>query len=543
MMKVPHRHIGTCVAQLAEERGGDRFATFIRRGSREDITFSDLFVRSEKYARALAAKGVKPGDIVVVMLEQTPQLFYSFVGAILAGATPTLMPFPNPKQRRDLFLADHRQLFQTLQPSAIVTFGELVGLFGAYARAIDGTCVADQDGSGEIRETEQGHAASIAYLQHSSGTTALKKGVMLTHEAIAAQAEAYATAIRLCDDDVIVSWLPFYHDMGFIACFMMPLLFGTRVVVLDPFEWTLRPQLLLDAIAEERGTLSWLPNFAFAHLANRAPRDTDYDLSSLRALINCSEPCKSFVFEKFLERFRTSGISRDQLQVCYAMAENVFAVTQTTLRETVPSQFVEDGSRMLSCGRPIEGVEVRICSQNGDDAGDGTVGEILIASPFLFSGYYKREDATARAFAGKWYKTGDLGFLLEGDLYVTGRVDDLLILNGRNYYAHEIEDIVNETPGVVPGRSLAISVDVEESGITGLVVLAEFEEAEKLDALRQRIRASLFERIGLGVHKTELLPRGTLVKSTSGKLSRKKNADLYAAGKYNGRLNNDNERK
>ena len=524
------------------------FCTFLCGSTVEEITFADLFRRSLAYTAAYRKAGIGRGDLVLVVLKHTPHLFYSYLGALFAGAIPSFMPFPSPKQRADLYWADHQALFDRIDPALIVTYEEnlqsarkLIADFG-----VPGIVASDEILNRYANAAVPSNlpaADDIACLQHSSGTTNLKKGVMLTHRAIIDQVDAYSKAIGFTRSDSIASWLPLYHDMGFIACFMASIVQGTHLVALDPFEWVMRPQLLLAAIEKYRATFSWLPNFAFGHLANTARPQARWDLSSIRAFVNCSEPCKPATFKKFIDRFGPSGIGFEHLQVCYALAENVFAVTQTALGRRVRSLELqaeafsnnrvvatraEDASAsLLSCGQPIEGVRVEIRDGDSRPLPTAEIGEVFIQSPFLFNGYYKLPEKTREKLHGGWYATGDMGFILDDELFVTGRVDDLLIIAGRNYYAHEIEAVVNEVPSLIPGRNIALAIEDALTDAMAVVVLAECEEHADLQLVGKAVRREVLERIGLAVREVVPLPSGGLIKTTSGKISRSKNLKLY----------------
>lgn len=511
------------------------FCTFLQGGVAQPITFGQLFDRAKAYARNYERLGVRPGDLVISILQHTPHLFYSFLGAILAGAVPSFMPFPSPKQRPELYWHDHDTLFERIEPRLIVTYAEnlqsaqaaLPGFSIPVLLADDSVLEHVQNGA--VHAGFSAAANSVACLQHSSGTTGLKKGVMLTHEAIVREVDVYAKAIGFTERDSIASWLPLYHDMGFIGCFMTSVVLGTHLVALDPFEWVMRPTLLLDAIERYGTTFTWLPNFAFSHIVNGARRGAVWDLSSLRALINCSEPCKASTFERFLARFASSGISAEHLQVCYAMAENVFAVTQTRIGAAVATLDAE-GMRLPSCGAPVAGVEIQIRAADGSVLGEDLVGEICLRSPFMFDGYYKLPEKTAERIREGWYRTGDMGLLHDGELCVTGRMDDMLIINGRNYYAHEIEAIVNDVEGTLPGRNVAIGVEDARTDATVVIILAECAGDADDAAASLEIKRLVLETLGLAVHSVVILDSGEMIKTTSGKISRSKNKELYQRG-------------
>lgn len=545
------RNIAALLERHALSKRDAPFCTFLHGGRALLITFGELFERSSAYAQAYAAMGVEPGELVLIILQHTPHLFYSYLGAILAGAIPSFMPFPSTKQRPELYWHDHDALFRRIQPRALVTYEENLH---AAKQTLPGFSIPSIVADDSILERPvrtalmglQADPDAVACLQHSSGTTGLKKGVMLTHRAIIDEVAVYAKAIGFRQADSIASWLPLYHDMGFIGCFMTSVVLGTHLVALDPFEWVMRPTLLLDAVQEYRTNFTWLPNFAFSHIVNGARRNAAWDLSTMRAFINCSEPCKAATFDRFYERFRESGVKRESLQVCYAMAENVFAVTQTPVSRAVnvlsvdahafaqgnvvPDTRGTQGLNIVSCGPPVEGVEIEIRDGTGEPAPGGRVGEVCLRSPFMFDGYYKLPEKTNERLRGGWYHTGDMGFLHGGELYITGRMDDMLIVNGRNYYAHEIEAIVNGVPGAVPGRNVAVGVNDQRTDATVVVVLAECRPEVDDAAVSVEIKRLVLESLGLAIHSVVVLDSGEMVKTTSGKISRSKNKELYLSG-------------
>jgi acyl-CoA synthetase (AMP-forming)/AMP-acid ligase II len=328
--------------------------------------------------------------------------------------------------------------------------------------------------------------------------------------------------------------------MGLIACTVMPLMLGQSILLLDPFDWASRPESLFATIGEGRGTLVWLPNFAFEHLTRTVRPEPRFDLSSVRAFINCSEPCKALTFDRFAARFAPFGLGHHSLQACYATAETVFAITQTALGER-PRELTVDptaltvervarpsatGVRLLSSGRPIQGVRLRVEDGAGQALEEGRVGELAVACPFLFDGYCRRPEATAAKLEDGWYRTGDLGCVVDGEVYVLGRVDDLIIVHGRNHFAHEIEAVVNGVPGLRPGRSVAVGVFSEAVGSEEAVVLAEpagEPPPAEIAALRRAVRGRVLDELALDLRDVRLVPPGWLVKTTSGKLSRSLN--------------------
>jgi acyl-CoA synthetase (AMP-forming)/AMP-acid ligase II len=382
---------------------------------------------------------------------------------------------------------------------------------------------------------------SVAFIQHSAGTTGLQKGVALTHAAVLRQIGHLAQVLRIDSRDRIYSWLPLYHDMGLIASFMLPMLCHIPVVMQSPIDWVMQPESLLQVISKTKCTVGWMPNFAFQFVPRRTPqkRWPDYDLSSLRLLINCSEPVRANSMNEFQNAFR---IRQGVLQSSYALAENVFAVTQSNIDTAGPQtvwvdaqQFrsahrvvslAEDTAGALSftsSGRPLPNQQIRIITGAGENASRDSVGEIAIHSDCLLTGYYNRPDLTAQAFVDGWYCTGDLGFLFDGELYVAGRKKDLLIVGGENIYPQDIEEIVGSHPSIHDGRVIAMSVYNPDLGTQEIVVVAEVERAELLDEsaeLEQLIRSNIVAGLGIAVKSIVLKPPKWIVKSTAGKAAR-----------------------
>jgi acyl-CoA synthetase (AMP-forming)/AMP-acid ligase II len=517
------------VRRLARDQPDRPFCHVLWENRSQSIGYLDLLNAARRYAAVYLNNGVRAGDVVLIVLRHSPGLFPAFLGALLMGALPSFLPFLTPKQDPALYWPAQAALFTRIGARLLVTWGDNLA---SMRRSMPGFSIPvhlaeDTPREGDAPEIAERDYRGPAFLQHGSGTTGLQKGVVITHEALAAQVGAYAESIGFGQADTIATWLPVYHDMGLIACFLMPAMLGATVAAMDPFEWVIRPVSLLDAIDRYRCTFAWLPNFAFQHILALAPEDKRWDLSSIRALIDCSEPCRPETVRAFSARF---GIALDKLQTCYALAENVFCATQSRLGEPV-GVFHADGAtpELLSCGRPIAGVQVRILDADGKDAPEGHCGEIALSGPCLFDGYHNNPEETRARLCDGWYRTRDLGFQRHGELWVTGRMDDLLIVHGCNYFAHDIEFAVNGVPGVVPGRSVALAEYCPDAGTAEAVVLVEADVRESGGGreLRRAIKRQVFSEMGLLVQEVGILPRGRLVKTTSGKISRVENLRLF----------------
>ncbi len=525
------------------------------------LSFRRLMQGAAGSARAYQAAGLRPGEVVVLILQHGEALVYAFWGALLAGSVPSIMPFLTEKLAPDKYRQELAALVAITRPAGIVTYPEFAPeVHTALAHAAPHSVRAVLTADAVSPEVEpdlsslpgmQRAPADLALLQHSSGTTGLQKGVALSHQAVLNQLAAYAPAIRLTADDVVVSWLPLYHDMGLIAGFVMPVMCQTPLVLMSPFDWVRAPYRLLQAVSQYRGTLTWLPNFAFNFCAQKVrARDLQgVDLSSWRAVINCSEPMRWESHAAFRQRFAEYGLRPEALATCYAMAENVFAVTQGGLEAPVTVDPVDrralvgeklarpapgEGAevvKMLSAGHPLANVQVRLLDEQRRALPERRVGEIALRSDCMLSGYYNRDDLTAQAFVEGYYLTGDLGYQAEGELYVTGRKKDLIIVGGKNVYPQDLEALAAEVPGVHPGRVVAFGVFDEEAGTEEVVVVAEADtEAEaQRQAIADAIRLRINQGSDVSVRLVVMVGPRWVLKTSSGKVARAANREKYLA--------------
>jgi acyl-CoA synthetase (AMP-forming)/AMP-acid ligase II len=519
------------------------------------ITYRRLLQGAAGYARALVRLGANPGDVVILILDHGEALVYAFFGAILGGTIPSIMPFLTEKLSPDQYRVALATLFEITTPAAVVTnptFAGEVALAGSRYRPravlLSDQVVLDENPELHTLPGFNRTPEEIALLQHSSGTTGLQKGVALSHQAVFNQLRSYAEALHLRSDDVIVSWLPLYHDMGLIAGFILPILSRTPLVLMSPFDWVRAPQRLMQAVWRYRGTLTWLPNFAYNFCAQKVrPSQLEgVDLSSWRAVINCSEPMHWVSHQMFLERFQPYNLRPEALATCYAMAETVFAVTQGGIDAPVTVDPVDgrllvtrqvavhasgsDGVvQMLSAGRPIQNTQLRILDAKGRDLPERHIGEIAIYSDCMLSGYFRRPDLTEKAFLDGWYLSGDLGYLAGGELYITGRKKDLIIVGGKNIYPQDLERLANDIPGVHPGRVVAFGVFNPELGTEDVVVLVESDEddLEKRLAIAEQIRLRVTRGSDVALRNVQVVERGWLLKTSSGKIARSANREKY----------------
>jgi fatty-acyl-CoA synthase len=523
--------------------------------SNSPVNYKELVLGAASYSQALSTAGIRMGDVVVIILQHGLDLIYAFWGSILLGAIPSIMPFLTEKLSPETYRKSLASLIKITKPAAIVTYPQFMPEVRAATK--EGDSVRALLNSAQIvplndidLEALPGLSCSpeeITLLQHSSGTTGLQKGVALSHQAVLHQIESYAKAIHMTAADTVVSWLPLYHDMGLIAGFVMPILLRSPLVLMSPFDWVRAPYRLMQAVTDHRGTLSWLPNFAYNFCAQKI-RDRhmeDVDLSSWRAVINCSEPMRWQSHEMFLERFEPYGLKPTALATCYAMAENVFAITQggidgPVVVDEVDANVLSSGRaihgrgdhhsiRMLSAGRPIANTEVRVLNEGRTDAPERHIGEIAIRSDCMLTGYYNRDDLTEKAFHDRWYLTGDLGYLADGELYVTGRKKEIIIVGGKNIYPQDLEELASEVPGVHPGRVVAFGIFNPDLGTEDVGIVAESDRSAP-DARHEiaiQIRDHVTQNSDVAVRYVEVVDRNWLLKTSSGKIARSANRDKF----------------
>ena len=515
----------------------------------QTVTFGTFTSLAMGQAAQLRQQGLKQGDTVVLVMPQGIPLMTAFAGVICLGAIPAILAYPNFKAdpakyrfglegvtanlKARLVVIDEEFPAELLKHLALAGDSHVVRVKAEMSTAMAGLQPIDTD------------PAQVAFIQHSAGTTGLQKGVALSHAAVLAQLNHLVPTLRLKSDDCIYSWLPLYHDMGLIACFIMPMVCHVPIVMQSPTDWVMQPGTMMEIITQYRCTIAWVPNFTLQFLARRVrPADREkFDLSSLRMLINCSEPVRGASIDEFRRAYAKCKLQPHALQTSYAMAETVFAVTQSgwddetdpkrvwvdadAVRKQQRALRVADNSQDAMCfvssGKCIPGSEVRITGTNGEELPDGNIGEIIIHSDSLLSRYYNRPDLTAKVLKDGWYSSGDLGFVLDREVFVVGRMKDVIIVAGENIYPQDLEEIVSAHPSIHDGRVVAFGSYDPEFGTEEIVVVAEVNnDTDLLDAQRieRELKNAIVGELGVVARRIYLKPPKWVVKSTAGKPAR-----------------------
>lgn len=532
-------------------KGGEELAVvYVQTGQ------ADIFVSREEcrhniwqVAATLQALNIQAGDLVVIAHTQSLESIYAFWGALVIGAIPSMFPTLTEKLDPVIYQQSIAKLVQLSAVKAVLTTDEFAPVLAqTVSCTVYGSVKKDEAKATRAPFTPFAPSAdAIAFLQHSSGTTGLQKGVALSHRAVLNQLESYGAAIGLQKEDVVVSWLPLYHDMGLIAGFLLPLVMGVPLVLISPFDWVAHPAMLFRAIAKHGGSLCWLPNFAYNHCARRVrERDlSELHLERMRLFVNCSEPVRADSHRLFLERFAPLGVRTEMLGVCYAMAENSFAVTQTVpgvpaLSDTISRHDLEqyqiarpvaendpDAVVKISCGKTIGGTAVQILDGQNQPLPDRHLGQIAIQSNCLLTEYYRRPDL--QPFWQGWYLTGDIGYTVAGELFVVGRKKEMIINAGKNIYPQDLEAILNTIPGVHPGRVVVFGVADEQEGTERIIVVAETDNlpTQQQAQLTKTIRQEIARQSMVTVSQVKLVDSQWLIKTSSGKIARHANRQKW----------------
>lgn len=544
--ELPYRTLAEALFAAAEE---NPFVTnWKNQDDIESVTFGEFKRRALSQGGYFRSKGVKPGDTVILIMPQSIALMAAFVGVMLIGAVPAILAYPNFKVEPTKYRYGLKGVSANLKATLIVVDKDFPDELTKHI-SVEGAARFIRCTSETLLEplTEAypcGLPNDLAFIQHSAGTTGLQKGVALSHAAVLKQISHLAPAIGLSPKDRIYSWLPLYHDMGLIACFILPLVCHLPVVMQSPADWVMQPATMLELMSTFRCSLAWIPNFTLQFLARKVrPHDRSaFDLSCVRALINCSEPVRASSMDEFFLAYTNANLKPNILQSCYAMAETVFTVTQSDVRGPGPRRIWVDGDTfrkeervlpkskdavgavcLVSSGSRLPGTQIRIVSDGGEDLAPGNVGEIVIRSESMLDRYYNRPDLTTKAIRDGWYWSGDLGFLLDDELYVTGRKKDLIIVGGENIYPQDVEEIVSLHRAIYDGRVVAFGRYNASLGTEEIVVVAEVREESDLqnaEIIERELRNSVAAELNVTIGCVYLKPPRWIVKSTAGKPAR-----------------------
>ena len=446
-----------------------------------------------------------PKDVVLLARKDANQLAEEFLGCILYGRIPLVIQIPSPKVVEDVFQERMQDILEQASPRICLCDNEFISQYEKYFHC-----------HSEIKEEYKDicfpNPDDIAFYQLSSGTSGKTKLCKITHKAIVAHCQEYAKICNLTKNKCVVSWLPLYHDMGLIACFLMPLIVDCKFKLINTFDWLLNPKSLFESISNNKGTHIWMPNFAFKHLEQKIDLEDcqNISLESVEQFISCSEPSFSEDLNDFYTKFSSLGLKDNSIKICYALAENIFAVSQSD----GISAFIVGANEYLTCGKVMPGVSV-IIEKEGKDITHQGIGNVMIKSIY-------EPINNKHSFYG-YYNTGDLGFMTDDQLVIIGRAKDSFVSKGINIYPQNIEQKVSRLEGVINGR--AVCVGLEDRGTKKVGVA--FESNNPTDDIKRTIMLMVKNMYDLSADVVAVNPQA-LIKTSSGKLCREKNKKFFS---------------
>jgi fatty-acyl-CoA synthase len=517
------------------------------------MPYRELAERAERAAVALQASGIQPGDRICLLSPTSVDLLTALFGTWLAGAVPVVLSLPRPRSDMNEYLRECERRAQQAGARMILVADDLLPFLPpeGLGVAIRPLSLSGRGADGAIRPSHRRFrppsigAGDLAFLQFTSGSTGRSRAVALTHGQMLSNIAAISAALNL--GDCWISWLPLFHDMG-LNIMLLAIANNMRLVLAPTEEFLSRPGCWLEAVSHYRGTITVAPNFAYGLATRdlRANPGRPLDLSSLRVVGNGAEAVDAGTMAEFAAHAARYGMAPEAICPMYGLAEATLAVSMSRdgepMRELIvardelgPGATVRvcasgdaDGRRLVSCGRPIPGVEVQV--RFGDyDAGPGKVGEICVRGPANMLGYLHETEATADVLRDGWLRTGDLGFIDGGEVFICGRIKDMIIVGGRNLYPEEYEQETAQVPGIRRGNAIAFGLDHEER----MVVVAESATASGSDVehVAQAAMRRLRQRLPEAPEEVVLVPKGTLPKTSSGKLQRRLCKQRYGEGK------------
>ncbi|MFC4293499.1 fatty acyl-AMP ligase [Novosphingobium tardum] len=515
--------------------------------------FSELRNDALAAAQRFVARGVKPGDRIAMIAETGTEFAALFCGAIYAGAWPVPLPLPTSFGGKENYIDQLAVQLASSDPSLLLYPAQIGEMAGAAAarNGVEGLAWKDFYAVAPVSHPlpEQDPDA-ICYLQYSSGSTRFPHGVAVTHRALLNNLAGHSHGMEVRDGDRCVSWLPWYHDMGLVGCFLSPIANQVSTDYLKTEDFARRPLAWLDLISRNEGTtLSYSPTFGYDICARRISSQSHvadrFDLSRWRVAGNGADMIRPDVMQSFVNAFADAGFKASAFLPSYGLAEATLAVTVMPPGEGIRVELVaeerlsgtpRDLSRparyraIVNCGKPVLDMEIEIRGEHGAPLADHHIGKVWCRGPSVMHSYYRDPESTAAALVDGWLDTGDMGYLVDDYLFIVGRAKDMIIINGKNHWPQDIEWAVEQLPGFHQGDIAAFAVETangEEA--PAVLVHCRVSDPEERIRLRDQIRDKVRSITGMNC-VVELVPPRSLPRTSSGKLSRAKARNLYLSG-------------
>ena len=524
-----------------------------------ELTYAELHDQALAVAHGLRRRGAETGDSIALMLPTGRDYFVAFLGVLLAGCTAVPIYPPDRPSRIGEHLQRQRHILDNARATVLITVPEgrsLARLMRTHVASLRHVCTAEElaPTDGDPMPLPRAGPDDVALVQYTSGSTGAPKGVVLSHRDLVVNIDAMAQVIRATPEDVFVSWLPLYHDMGLIGAWLGSLHVGMRLVSMPPQDFLVRPAAWLQAITDHGGTLAASPNFGYELCLRRVTDEQmdGLDLSTWRLAFNGAEAVGPDTLRRFADRFGPVGLRPEALAPVYGLAEAAVGlafppvgrppiidrISRDRLVRGGVAEPVPDGAtgpdvlELAACGQPLPGYAIRVVDRAGSTLPDRAQGRIQFTGPSATRGYLRNDEATRRLRDGEWLDTGDLGYLADGDIVITGRVKDLIIRAGRNLHPQELEQVIGAVDGVRAGCVAAFGVGDVERGTERLVVVAETRETDPVarEAIQSGIVDAAVDVVETPPDEIVLVGPGTVPKTSSGKLRRAETARRYTDG-------------
>ncbi|HSR00563.1 MAG TPA: fatty acyl-AMP ligase [Sphingomicrobium sp.] len=517
-------------------------------------TYVELRRDALVHAQRLIALGIKAGERIALVAETGPDFAACFFGAVYAGAWPVPLPLPTSFGGRDAYV---EQLSIQLKSSDPVLFLYPVELtdFCKDAAGRAGVTPRNWESLAEVEpalaDLPQAHPDDICYLQYSSGSTRFPHGVAVTHRALLGNLRAHGIGLEVEDTDRMISWLPWYHDMGLVGCFLSPMSQQFSADYMKTEDFARRPLAWLDMITRNPGTtVSYSPTFGYDICARRMSSQTRaedrFDLSRWRIAGNGADMIRPDVMQSFVDCFAAAGFKASAFCPSYGLAEATLAVSLMPPGEGIRLELVEENElsggiaedddrprryrAVVNCGRPVTGMEIEIRGDQGEILPDRGIGRVFVRGTSVMHSYFRDEESTRAVLSDGWLDTGDMGYMSKGYIFIVGRAKDMIIINGRNHWPQDIEWAVEQLPGFKSGDIAAFAITGPSGEETPAVLVhCRVSDAKERGRLRDEIRERVRAITGI-TPVVELVPPRTLPRTSSGKLSRTKARNLYLSG-------------
>lgn len=541
--------------RTAADESPENGVGFIRAdGGTHFLSYPELLGDAENIAAAIGAKGIKTGDAVMIIISRNEVLVPILWGCILAGIVPTVLQPPVSFTEINPPASKIENVYRILGRPKIILSDDLAGNFNSEVISTESIILAGKLAAfkSPVSQVLSIDTENIAFIQFSSGSTGDPKGIMLSHRNILINIAAICLGLDIHKSDIISNWMPLYHDMGLFGFHICPVFAQSNHYLIDPVEFIKKPTLWLDVIEQSRSTITGCPNFGQAlllrYLKNR--QESDRDLSSLKAIVNGAEPISNRIMSEFSSKLSVFGLRKEVMMPAYGMAENTLAITfadlwsepvvryfNRTLLQSHGKAVAEekksgDVIEIVGVGKALNDVEIKVVDFEGNDLEEGVVGHIRIKGKSVTTGYINNPVATAESFENGWLKTGDKGFFHGGELFITGRIKDIIFVHGQNLYAHDLENLASKHSDIPYGKVIIGGSFDPKKGKDQVILFLVGSANRALCDLFIELKG--FFRDTYGVHIDVFVPvrSNQVPKTSSGKIQRYKLLDDYRNGAF-----------